>query len=92
MTEPMILMREEFDAIDKEIVKLLEKRFELSEKIGVYKNAMKIDIEDANREQQVLKNIERYTAKNYRQYSMMVYGAIIDESKKVQLKMVETIK
>ncbi len=92
MTEPMILMREEFDAIDKEIVKLLEKRFELSEKIGVYKHAMKIDIEDANREQQVLKNIERYTAENFRQYSMMVYGAIIDESKKVQLKMVETIK
>ncbi len=92
MTEPMILMREEFDDIDKEIIKLLERRFELSEKIGVYKHAMKIAIEDAKREGQVLKNIERYTAQNYRQYSMMVYDAIISESKKVQLKMVESIE
>ncbi len=92
MTEPMILMRDEFDAIDREIIKLLERRFELSEKIGVYKHAMKLDVEDVEREQKVLQNIEKYTASRHRDYCVMVYDAIIDESKKVQLKMIDTIK
>ncbi len=85
MTDPMQFMREEFDKIDKKLVDLLEQRFELSEKIGVYKKGMNIAIEDVTREGQVLQNIAGMTTARCSDNIVTIYQSILDESKKVQL-------
>ncbi len=85
MTDPMQFMRDEFDKIDKEVVSLLERRFELSEKIGVYKSGLNIEVEDATREGQVLQNIARLSTDKCSANIVQIYRAILNESKKVQL-------
>ncbi len=85
MTDPMQFMREEFDEIDKKLVDLLERRFELSEKIGVYKKGRNIKVEDRTREGQVLQNIARLSTNGCGENILQIYRTILDESKKVQL-------
>jgi monofunctional chorismate mutase len=51
--------RAEIDKIDAEIIKLLKKRFELSRGIGKIKRQLKKDIEDGNRDREVLNNYRK---------------------------------
>jgi chorismate mutase/prephenate dehydratase len=51
--------RAEIDEIDAEIIKLLKKRFELSREIGKIKRQLKKDIEDGNRDQEVVNNYRK---------------------------------
>ncbi len=47
--------RDKIDAIDFEILDLLEKRFELSKKLGIYKKQRGFYIEDKIREEDAIK-------------------------------------
>lgn len=78
-------LRGEIDGIDSEVIRLLCRRFEVVDRIARAKKALGVDIEDAEREQDVLKNcksmakgaldddfIEKFTA------------LVLEQSKKVQ--------
>lgn len=51
-------LRKEVDNIDDELIKLLEKRFEITKKIGEYKALQQIEVLDKNREYEILKKIK----------------------------------
>lgn len=50
-------LRKQLDSVDKQIVKLLEERFLITDRVALYKDAHKIPLTDKNREQEVLENI-----------------------------------
>lgn len=50
-------LRKQLDSVDKQIVKLLEERFLITDRVALYKDAHKIPLTDKGREQEVLENI-----------------------------------
>ena len=54
----LLFMREEIDAIDSEIIALLESRLNLSLQIGKVKRNLDKNIRDDSREEEILKKIE----------------------------------
>jgi len=54
----LLFIREEIDAIDSEIIALLESRLNLSLQIGKVKRNLDKNIRDDSREEEILKKIE----------------------------------
>ena len=75
--------RKKIDAIDKNIVKLLLKRFDSAKRIGNYKRKNKIKIIDKKRELQVIKNIKTQS-KLHQKFMINIFKAIMNYSKKIQ--------
>ena len=48
-------LRDKIDELDNQIIELLEKRFKVTNKISTYKKGNNINVEDKNREQNILK-------------------------------------
>lgn len=70
-------LRRKIDKIDKKMKKLLLKREKIVKKIGIIKKELMIPIEDKERENQVLANIES-------DYLRKIYKEIIEASKGLQ--------
>lgn len=69
--------RKKIDALDKDIMKCLEKRMKLSKDVGKYKKKNKIPITDKKREQVILKKTKSSDVKN-------IYKLIFSLSKRKQ--------
>ena len=54
----LLFIREEIDAIDSEIIALLESRLNLSLQIGKVKKSLDKNMNDDSREEEILKKIE----------------------------------
>ena len=54
-------LRREIDRIDREITRLLDKRFEIAEEIGRVKREMGIETYDPEREEQILRRMGKYS-------------------------------
>ncbi|WP_163192687.1 chorismate mutase [Clostridium thermarum] len=77
--------RDEIDAIDKEVVKLIEKRLEICLKVGQFKKERDLPILNEDREQHVLQNnLSLVENKYYEIYIRNILQTIMDESKKLQ--------
>ena len=76
--------RKKIDAIDKNIVKLLLKRFDLIKQIGDYKRRNKIKLIDKKRELEVINNIKKYSNKENKKFIISIFKNIINYSKKIQ--------
>lgn len=76
-------IRENINKIDKEIIKLLEKRFDLSKKVRAYKISHNKKIYDPVREKEILKKIKEDNPK-YGKYFVEIYKEIMDQSKNLQ--------
>ncbi len=74
-------LRQQIDIIDDELMKLLSKRYTVSEKIGTIKSISKIEVLDKKRENYVLSKAKKY---NYSQQLELVYKTIMSESKNIQ--------
>ncbi|MBD3330305.1 chorismate mutase [Candidatus Peregrinibacteria bacterium] len=70
-------IRAKIDKIDEIIIKLLEKRGDLSQKIGKNKKKKSISIEDISREEEILNKISDPSIKK-------IYKKVLEESKKKQ--------
>lgn len=71
--------------IDKEIVKLLEKRFNIVMEIGDYKKANGIPVYDEEREKAVLQKCIGYLDDtNYEKAIMDIYTQIMNSSKELE--------
>lgn len=78
--------RNEINIIDKEIVQLLEKRFNIVMEIGKYKKENNIPIYDKEREKTVVKNCIGYLEnKNYSKSIEDIYIQIMDSSKLLEI-------
>lgn len=54
MSGDIALLRQELDKIDRELVKLFERRMEVSRRVAEYKRENNLPVLDAGREEQVL--------------------------------------
>jgi monofunctional chorismate mutase len=78
--------RLEIDKIDKDIVRLLEKRFNVVVEIGKYKKANNIPVYDGSREEAVLIKCKGYLENNsYARAIEEVYKQIMDSSKSLEI-------
>ncbi|MFV0499660.1 MAG: chorismate mutase [Bacilli bacterium] len=75
-------IRVQIDWIDKEIMKNLDKRFELVSKIGKIKLESNLEIIDLKREEMINHYIEMNT--DYEENIKKIYAKIMDESKEIQ--------
>ena len=75
-------IRNEIDEIDVEIIRLIDKRMELS----ILSKNYKKNIVDYAREKEVLENINKNLSKNLtsQNFYINLYKSIFEESKKVQ--------
>ncbi|RKD26403.1 chorismate mutase [Caminicella sporogenes] len=79
-------MRKRIDEIDKELVKLFEKRLYVIFEINEYKKKHLLPIEDKNRERELIKtNVSYCKNPEYSTYIVEFLECIISISKKVQL-------
>ncbi len=77
--------REEINNIDKKIVKLLEKRFNIVNEIGLYKKKHNLPIYDSGRERQVIKDcIDLLENKEYSKCIDDIYFQIMRSCKEIQ--------
>ncbi|MEE8400830.1 MAG: chorismate mutase [Candidatus Hydrothermarchaeaceae archaeon] len=80
-------LRAEIDKIDREIIGLLCQRFEIVKGISHLKRGEGIDIEDVDREEDILKNsLEKSRGKLNPTFLEELMKLIISESKKIQEK------
>lgn len=78
--------RKKIDKIDKKLFKLLEKRFNVSKEIGIYKKQKNLPIENKNREQSIVKSKINQT-KLSKNFVKDFFQLIFKESKKIQRKL-----
>lgn len=80
-------IRDEINEVDKEIVKLLEKRFNLALHVGQYKIANNLPIFDEKREKAVIaKCKEMLISDKYNDYLEKIYIEIMNNCKDIQKK------
>jgi len=84
MDEVLKDLREEIKDIDKEIISLLDERFDLCWEIGGYKKENNIPIFDASVEEKKLKDIEFTASAENAAYIQEIYKKIFEESRKMQ--------
>jgi chorismate mutase/prephenate dehydratase len=77
--------RKVIDAIDTEIVGLLNRRADLSRRIGRIKTAAGIPIVDKEREENVLRGVVRDSPGDIADMALIsIYREILDESRRIQ--------
>ena len=75
--------RDKIDLIDKDVIKLLKKRFELVEQIMNIKDS----VEDKDRENEILDRIANYVENpKQRDFLTKLYNSSFEESKRIQRK------
>lgn len=83
----LLELREEIDRIDREIIGLLCRRFEIAEDIARLKRETGIDIEDNAREGDIIKNCKEKSGGELDEvFVEKLMRLIISESKKIQEK------
>ncbi|MDY3006386.1 shikimate kinase [Anaerococcus porci] len=78
-------IRFDIDKVDEKLIKLLEKRFDLSKEVSLYKKENNKPIFDKERENEILKNLEKEN-KKYGPYFREIYKTIMEQSKNLQKK------
>lgn len=77
--------RKEINSIDEELVKLLERRFNVVLKIGQYKKENHLPVYDEKREKMVIENcVTMLENKNYSRNIEDVYHKIMDTCKDLE--------
>ncbi len=84
MTEEVYRIRKEIDALDRQLVELLVRRFNLSTEIGNYKRQNGLAIIDETREAQLMADIVKRAGLSYQQPITAVYQTLLEESKRIQ--------
>ena len=75
--------RQQLNEIDKELIKLLEKRFEISKQIGVWKKQNNKPVEDLERERQIIEN-KLQQSQLPKEFIEELFQLIFKQSKKMQ--------
>lgn len=82
--------RRKIDAIDAEIVRLLNERAQVAEEVGQLKIKAGLPILDEERENRILRNVGRQSEDLSRSQSLIeIYRLILRESRRIQFEIVE---
>ena len=84
------VLRSEIDECDREIIGLLSRRFELVEKIGLYKARHNLPVRDEAREREILAD-RKHQAASFDGCIERIFRFILQESRQVQDKVRESI-
>ena len=79
--DDLTTLRTQIDEIDQSLMELLNKRFDLSVRVGEVKKQTKTVVQQVNREQAILKKANN---KTHKQSIQSVYMTIFEESKALQ--------
>ncbi|MGE4484860.1 MAG: bifunctional chorismate mutase/prephenate dehydratase [Oscillospiraceae bacterium] len=77
-------LREQIDAVDDELIRLFQKRMEISAGIAEHKMTNNIPVHDAERERQKLFDISSKTEEELRTYAFALYSMLFDMSRSYQ--------
>jgi chorismate mutase len=79
----LIKSRKEIDRIDGKMIKLFEKRFEISREIGEIKRENGFEVEDRQREKEIIENRAR-NSRLSKEFITNLFDLIFKESKTIQ--------
>ena len=79
-------LRKQIDALDNEIIALLDARFDLSYAIGEEKKKIGKVVLDSKREDAILQKIANLSQKEHSEYIQEVYKKIMEQSRLYQGK------
>ena len=79
-------LRKQIDALDNEIIALLDARFDLSYAIGEEKKKTQKQVLDSSREQVILDKVASLSAEEHTQYIQEIYKKIMEQSRAYQGK------
>ena len=79
-------LRKDIDAIDNEVMKLLDKRFDVAKAIGEEKKKQNIKVLDSSREQAILDKVDNISSKEHSEYIKQIYIKIMEQSREYQNK------
>lgn len=77
----LVKFRKQIDSIDNEIMNLIEKRFIVTNKVGIYKNNLGIQVNHSNREEDILNKCNEF---KYSKEIKDIYKKIFTLSKNQQ--------
>lgn len=79
--DDLVNLRNRIDSIDEEIMRLIEKRFHITNQVGLYKRSNGIKVNHPSREDEILEKCKKY---NYSIELTEIYKKMFDLSKKNQ--------
>ncbi|XMB86903.1 chorismate mutase [Mycoplasmatota bacterium WC44] len=79
--DALIKLRNQIDSVDEEIMSLLEKRFRITNEVGIYKKNNMIQVNHSNREDDILSKCVNF---NYQEELKEIYLKIFEVSKNQQ--------
>ena len=84
-------LRKEIDAVDAEIVKLFEKRMEISERIAAFKQQAGIPVRDEAREKEKILKVQSLTHTAFnKEHIEELYTVLMSLSRKLQEEKTKT--
>ena len=83
MVESMLDFRRELDFVDRDLLVLLERRMEISKRIGKYKKSKGLLIENLNAEKRIIEEKIAKTSLS-KDFVRKIYSLISEESRRIQ--------
>ena len=80
-------LREQIDAIDKELVELFKRRMAVSSAVAEYKKQNGMNVLDASRERALLQKVSELSGEEFEEYTRTLYASILDLSRSYQHRM-----
>jgi|GEM_PF-1074541 len=85
MEQSLVTLRTEINAIDGQLLALLNERFKITEAVGEYKKKQQLEIHNPQREAEVLAQIAQQNSQSpYTAYILTIWQNIMDVSKQQQ--------
>ena len=78
---PIEEMRAQIDSIDRQIVALLNQRFDVVKAVGQWKKENNVPIMNAKREEEVIQKITAGLSEDRKEAFSLIYHAIMDAAK-----------
>ena len=85
MDKRILELRQQIDAIDEEVIRLLKKRMGISKEVGKLKEKLDIPVEDKNRENEIIDRLTKQAGINLSEEQLIrIFTAVFKSSKQVQ--------
>ena len=79
-------LRQQIDAIDRELVELFKARMQVSAKVAEYKKENGMAVLDPSRERALLSKVSELSGEEFEEYTRTLYSSILDLSRSYQHK------
>ena len=85
MDKRILELRQQIDAIDEEVIRLLKKRMGISKEVGKLKEELHIPVEDKDREEEIIHRLTSQAGRNLSEEQLIrIFTAVFKSSKQIQ--------